>query len=83
MNPKKLCKIIRVLTLIGLITLAALSMNYKFNHCSQCKFEYDGETMKTNELWSLYIRECMSNISRRDQSRYPDIFQAYPNKTLK
>ena len=58
-SMRRAIKVIRVLTVVGLILLAFLSLTYKFDHCSQCKYEWEGETVSANEIWGDYFEKCL------------------------
>jgi len=42
-----------------LIVLALMSVYYKFDNCSRCKFNYDGEKYDSMRFTKLYSSKCL------------------------
>jgi len=62
METIKMIKIIRVLTIIGLLLISFLSVIYKFNDCQLCEFELEGKKVNAKEVWEAYKKKCLSNM---------------------
>lgn len=73
MKIRKAIKIIRIVTVIGLILLAFLSLTYKFDHCSQCKYEWEGETVKANKIWEEFSNKCLWSQEAFDYLKFQNI----------
>jgi hypothetical protein len=52
-------KIVRILIWIAFITLAFLSIHYKYDACNVCKLEYKEQTLDGPEFMGLYSSKCL------------------------
>ena len=59
-RANKLIKIVRIMTWIALISLAFLSVYYKFDDCNVCKFEIDGEMINGKQFMDIYQDSCLN-----------------------
>lgn len=55
---QKLNKYLRVVLIILLISIAVVSIYYKYNDCSVCKFDYEEETINAAKFMNLYSERC-------------------------
>ncbi len=55
---KKINKSLRIIIIILLITLAVLSVYYKFDNCNKCSFDYEGEKLSPRDFMDVYNQEC-------------------------
>ena len=57
-----------------LILIAVLSVYYKYDNCSVCKFEYEGEKLRAYEFMEIYRDKCFDisepNINDLNVSGY-------------
>jgi len=51
--------LLKILIVIGLIVLALLSVYYKYDDCSICSFEYEGEELSARDFMIAYSSECL------------------------
>ena len=62
---KKINKILKWLLIVGFILLAVLSINYKFNDCQKCNFEYNDSILSSKEVWETYRGECLIEFTTK------------------
>lgn len=56
---QELNKVLRWVIIILLISVAVISVYYKYDNCSTCKFEYEGEEINAAEFMVIYDAECL------------------------
>ena len=62
----KLNYYLRFVILAGLILVAILVLYYGMNHCNKCNFQYEGEKIKPNQIWTLYRDQCLLDFGLRE-----------------
>ena len=59
-------KFLRIVIVILLIVLAVLSVYYKYDDCSVCRFEYENETINAKEFMEIFSEKCLMGPSLSD-----------------
>lgn len=54
-----LSKFLKWIIIILFLSLAILSVYYKYNHCSTCNFEYEEKKLKAQEFMDIYHEQCI------------------------
>jgi hypothetical protein len=54
---------LKYIMLVLLISLAILSVYYKYDNCSVCKFKINNSNYGANELMGLYSNKCLKSNS--------------------
>lgn len=56
---RNLDKILRIIIIILLISIAILSVIYKYDNCNVCKFKINNTNYDANEFMNLYSNTCL------------------------
>ena len=63
MEKRKLNRILKWLIVIGLISIALLSVYYKYDDCSICKFKINNTEFSSSEFMNLFSSKCLNKES--------------------
>ena len=63
MQISKINQWLKYIMIILLISLALLSIYYKYDNCSVCKFKINDSNYDANELMGLYSNKCLKSNS--------------------
>ena len=64
-----------IIGILLIILLVQILTGGGFSACDKCRFDYEGKTIRTNKLLSIYERECFS------QSDFSNLLNQTVNKS--
>lgn len=72
---KELNNIFKYVILILLILLAVVSVYYKYDNCSICSFDYQGNKLTAKEFMDIFAEDCLHLSSPQGLMDYSPIFE--------
>ena len=58
---------LKYIIILLLISLAILSVYYKYDNCNQCKFKLENKNLNAKEFMNIYSKNCL-NITKTSNS---------------